>query len=74
MPLEDNLIESAAWIGLSHDRRAPLGLIDAQQEVRNYLYLLRLREKREQYQEKLAIHGYKPINTVKGIKLYIWYK
>ena len=62
-------------MGLSHDRRAPLGLTDAQQEeVRNHPHLLRLREKREWYQEKLAIHGYKPIDTAKGTKLYARYE
>lgn len=74
-PSEDELIRAAARMGLSHDSRAPLGLTDAQkEEIRNDPEIMRLRDKRGRYTEKLVRQGYRPIETGKGTSLYARYE
>ncbi|KAJ9650093.1 hypothetical protein H2201_009318, partial [Coniosporium apollinis] len=63
-PSQDALIQSAARMGLSRDKRAPRELTDEQKlEVNNDPELVKLRKKRERCKKKIRDRGYYSIEV-----------
>jgi Protein of unknown function (DUF3435) len=74
-PAQDDLIRHVARMGLSRDNRAPIGLTDEQKlEVYHHPDLVKLREKRERYKNKIYRCGHYNLDAAKGTHLHDRYK